>query len=75
MKNPMQARTKVDGSGTPTAGVLLPGGAVDPVGDELAVEEILAEMDALLADDSIPGFEVIDPWVGELETDIENGAS
>ena len=56
-------------------GVMLPGGAVDPVGDDLAVEEILAEMDALLADDSIPGFEVIDPWVGELETDIENGAS
>jgi hypothetical protein len=40
-----------------------------------SVEEILAEMDQLLADDTIPGFEVIDPGLEELETFIDNGAS
>lgn len=40
-----------------------------------SVEEILAEMDELLADDTIPGFEAIDPGVEELETLIDNGAS
>jgi hypothetical protein len=37
------------------------------------VEEILAEVDAVLADDSIPGFEVIDP--GLEEAIYENGTS
>jgi len=49
-----------------------------PVGtpaDELAVEEILAEMDELLSDDSIPGFEIIDPEMDDLETYFNNGAS
>ena len=40
---------------------------------ELPVEQILAEVDAVLADDSIPGFEIIDP--GLEEAIYENGAS
>jgi anti-sigma factor RsiW len=48
--------------------------APDPVGGaELPVEEILAEVDAVLADDSIPGFELIDP--GLEDAIYENGAS
>jgi len=40
----------------------MPAPAVDPGDDvELPVEQILAEVDAVLADDSIPGFELIDP--------------
>jgi hypothetical protein len=46
-----------------------------PVGDEIAVEEILAEVDAVLADDYLPGFESIDPGVSDPESMIENGAS
>jgi anti-sigma factor RsiW len=47
---------------------------VDPMSDaELPVEQILAEVDALLADDSIPGFELIDP--GLEDAIYENGAS
>lgn len=48
---------------------------VAPPADELAVEEILAEMDALLSDDSIPGFELIDPESDELTAYFDNGAS
>jgi len=48
---------------------------VGPPTDELAVEEILAEMDELLSDDSIPGFEIIDPEMDDLETYFNNGAS
>ncbi len=44
-------------------------------GDEISVEEILAEVDELLADDSIPGFEVIDPGMEELEGYLSAGAS
>lgn len=44
-------------------------------GQELPVAEILAEMDALLADDSIPGFEIIDPGVDGLEGVLANGSS
>jgi hypothetical protein len=44
-------------------------------GTELAVEDILAEVDELLADDSIPGFEVIDPGVDEIESFATEGAS
>ena len=40
---------------------------------ELPVEQILAEVDAVLADDSIPGFEIIDP--GLEDAIYENGAS
>jgi hypothetical protein len=42
---------------------------------EIPVTEILAEMDALLEDDSIPGFEVIDPGVEGIEDMIANGSS
>jgi anti-sigma factor RsiW len=42
---------------------------------DLAVEEILAETEALLGDDTIPGFEVIDPGVEELEQYLANGVS
>ena len=56
-------------------GILRPGSPVEPPADELAVEEILAEMDELLSDDSIPGFEIIDPEMDDLETYFNNGAS
>jgi anti-sigma factor RsiW len=42
---------------------------------DLAVEEILAETEALLADDSIPGFEVIDPGLEGLQESTANGTS
>jgi len=44
-------------------------------GSDIAVEDILAEVDALLADDSIPGFEIIDPGVDELESFVSEGTS
>jgi len=44
-------------------------------GSELAVEQILAEVNAALADDTIPGFEPIDFGVGDLESIVNNGAS
>jgi hypothetical protein len=47
----------------------------DDVRGDLTVEEILAETDALLADDSIPGFEVIDPGLEGLREDPDNGVS
>jgi anti-sigma factor RsiW len=40
---------------------------------ELPVEQILAEVDAMLADDSIPGFELIDQGMDDVI--FENGAS
>jgi hypothetical protein len=42
---------------------------------EIPVDQILAEVDALLDDDSIPGFEVIDPGVDDLESYFANGTS
>jgi anti-sigma factor RsiW len=42
-------------------------------GADLPVEQILAEVDAVLADDSIPGFELIDPSLDDAM--YENGAS
>jgi anti-sigma factor RsiW len=42
---------------------------------EIPVAEILAEMDALLEDDSIPGFEVIDPGLEGLEGMIVDPSS
>jgi hypothetical protein len=42
-----------------------PGGATIPR-DEIALEEILAEAETLLADRSIPGFELIDPDLDEF---------
>jgi len=47
---------------------------VEPgVPSELPVEQILAEVDAMLADDSIPGFELIDQ--GMDDAIFENGTS
>ena len=40
---------------------------------ELPVEQILADVDAVLADDSIPGFELIEPGLDYAV--FENGAS
>ena len=42
---------------------------------ELQVEEILADVDALLADDSLPGFEAIDPGLDNPEDLFINGES
>ncbi len=44
-------------------------------GADISVEEILAEVDELLADDSIPGFEVIDPGMEELESYLAGDVS
>jgi hypothetical protein len=46
-----------------------------PARSELPVDEILAEVDAVLDDDSIPGFEAIDPGLDMLEGYAANGAS
>lgn len=50
-----------------------------PAGTEavsrLDVDEILAEVDAVLADDSLPGFEAIDPGLDSPEALFANGAS
>jgi len=56
-------------------GWLRSSGPADPVAATPSVEEILAEMDELLADDSIPGFEIIDPEENDLEGYFDNGAS
>lgn len=56
-------------------GVLRSRGPVETTVAEPTVEEILAEMDELLSDDSIPGFEIIDPETDDLTTFFENGAS
>ena len=54
--------------------LLMPTPPVDPGSDsELPVEQILAEVDAVLADDSIPGLELIDPGLEEVVN--ENGTS
>ena len=52
-----------------------PGGTEPTLGTEIEIEEILAEVDAVLADDSLPGFEFIDPGVDDPESLFENGAS
>jgi len=49
--------------------------AVDPTKGGIPVEEILAEVDAVLADDSIPGFELIDPGLETLSGVVANGSS
>ena len=54
----------------------VPGTPVVPAVDgEIAVEDILAEVDAVLADEYLPGFESIDPGVSDPESIFENGAS
>jgi anti-sigma factor RsiW len=53
-----------------------PAPTVDPIADlEVPIEQILADVDAVLADESLPGFESIDPGVDDLESYFENGAS
>ncbi len=42
---------------------------------EIAVEQILADVDAVLDDDAIPGFESIDPGMANLEKMYANRAS
>ena len=54
---------------------MAPHEAAPPVSEDLAVEEILAEVDAVLADDSLPGFESIDFGVDDPAKLIENGTS
>lgn len=56
-------------------GILRSDGPVDPPANDPTVEEILAEMDELLSDKSIPGFEIIDPETDDLATFFDNGAS
>jgi anti-sigma factor RsiW len=57
-------------------GLLMPPGAAPPPPtDDLAIEQILAEVEAVLADDSLPGFESIDPGVDDPASIFENGAS
>ena len=43
--------------------------------EQIPLEQILAEADALLSDEAIPGFDVVDPGLGDLDTFTENGAS
>ncbi len=57
-------------------GMLIPPVAEIPAPtDDLAIEQILAEVDAVLADDSLPGFEFIDPGVDDPASIFENGTS
>jgi hypothetical protein len=51
-------------------GILRSGGSAGPPAPEPSVEDILAEMDELLSDDSIPGFEIIDPWIDDHTMDF-----
>ncbi len=55
--------------------LMAPGAATPPSTDDLAIEQILAEVDAVLADDSLPGFESIDPGVDDPASIFENGTS
>jgi anti-sigma factor RsiW len=57
-------------------GLLAPGRVADEeASTEIPVEEILAEVDAVLADDSIPGFELIDPGLETLSGVAADSAS
>jgi len=49
--------------------------APPPAAAELPVEEILAEVNAILDDESLPGFESIDPGVDDPGSLFENGES
>ena len=56
--------------------LLMPHGtATSPPPEDLDVEQILAEVDAVLADDSLPGFEPIDLGFEDPEIYVENGTS
>lgn len=50
-------------------------GAAPPADEPLPVADILAEAEALLASDEIPGFAVIDPGLDTLSTVAANGHS
>ena len=54
---------------------LSPAVVAPPVNSDLPIEQILAEVDAALADDSLPGFESIDPGVDDPASIFENGTS
>ena len=56
-------------------GILRSDGPVETPAADPSVEEILAEMDELLSNDSIPGFEIIDPEMDDLTTFFDDGAS
>lgn len=56
-------------------GILRMEAPVEPPVNDVTVDEILAEMNELLSDDSIPGFELIDPETDDLESYFDNGAS
>lgn len=54
----------------------LPAPAVEPPLDpDFQVEQILADVEAVLDDESLPGFEAIDPGLDDPEGLFENGAS
>lgn len=55
--------------------VRAPGSPGDATAPKLDVEHILAEVDAVLADDSLPGFEAIDPGLDNPQDLMANGAS
>lgn len=46
-----------------------------PIEPDFQIEEILAEVDAVLSDDTLPGFESIDPGFDDPESMLTNGAS
>jgi anti-sigma factor RsiW len=46
-----------------------------PIENDLQIEQILAEVEAVLDDESLPGFEAIDPGLDDPEGLFENGAS
>ncbi len=48
---------------------------VPGVDNEIQIEKILAEVEAVLSDDSLPGFESIDPGFDDPESMIANGTS
>jgi anti-sigma factor RsiW len=60
-------------------GLLQMPGNTDRTAEEIVVEEVLAEAELLLADESIPGFELIDPGIDDLEAfaegDVSNGGA
>jgi len=55
--------------------LMSPRATTPPSMEDLAIEQILAEVDAVLADDSLPGFESIDLGVDDPECYFENGES
>jgi len=55
-------------------GVVMGPGGSSVTRDEIALEEILAEAETLLADRSIPGFELIDPGLDDFEDYLSGDA-